>query len=156
MTINTESITALITAVADHARTSGKFERVNGHEAKNAPGNGLSAAVWLDRMLPYAARSGLSSTTVVLVLTVRVYTSAFSEPLDAMDPNLLDAGAWLMAAYSGDFELAGALSGNVDLLGASGVALSGRAGYQTIDSKVYRVWTIDVPFIVNDAFDQAA
>lgn len=155
MSLPAATVAALIEALADHARASGKFDRVNGHEPKNAPGKGLTAAVWLDRMLPYPGRSGLASSSIVLVIKVRIYTNAFTEPLDMMDPYMLDAGAALMEAYSSDFELGGSLSGNVDLLGASGVGLSGRAGYQNIDAKIYRVWDIDVPLIINDAFTQA-
>src|SRR3982751_2445852 len=101
------NLATLVDAVASHAAASGQFERVNQHEPKNAPGNGLTAAIWVDKIGPAQGRSGLTATTGLLTLDVRVYTSMLAEPQDAIDPNLLGAVDALLAAYSGDFELGG-------------------------------------------------
>jgi hypothetical protein len=141
-------------ALVSHALASGWFERVNGHEPKNQPGNGLSAAVWAARVGPVLS-SGLASTSAVVTFNIRLYTPMIQEPQDAIDPTMLNALSALLAAYGGDFTLGG-LVREVDLLGANGAALSAEAGYLTQDQRQFRVFTITAPLIVNDAWDQEA
>lgn len=143
----------IIDAVVSHAAASGYFDRVNSHEPKNAPGNGLSAAAWVDSVGPARGQSGLRSTSALLVLNVRLYTSMLAEPQDAIDPNLTDALDALFTAYSGDFELGGNVR-NVDLLGQAGTPLSAKAGYLNQDNKLFRVYTITLPLIVSDVWEQ--
>lgn len=144
----------IFSALVSHGLASGLFERVNQHEPKNAPGNGLSMAVYLDRIVPAAKASGLDSTTGVLLFSVRVYSGMVAEPQDDIDPALLDAVDALFTAYSGDFSLGGVIR-NVDLLGEFANPLGVVFGYVTIDNKMYRVGTITVPLIVNDLWSQA-
>lgn len=151
MTLN---ITGILDAVVSHAMASGYFEQVNGHEPQNAPSLGLTAAVWVDSVQPVRA-SGLDSTTVRLTLNVRIYTSAQSDPPDAIDPALMAAVDGLCAAYVGDFTLGG-LARNVDVLGAHGQPLLVRAGYVQQSGAIYRVMTITLPVIVNDLWEQVA
>lgn len=151
MTLN---ITGILDAVVSHAMASGYFEQVNGHEPQNAPSLGLTAAVWVDSVQPVRA-SGLDSTTVRLTLNVRIYTSAQSDPPDAIDPALMAAVDDLCAAYVGDFTLGG-LARNVDVLGAHGQPLLVRAGYVQQSGAIYRVMTITLPVIVNDLWEQVA
>lgn len=146
---------AIIQTVADHALASGLFETVNQHEPKNAPGNGLNAAIWIDYIGPANNQSGLNKTTGLLVVTNRVYSSMFQTPYDDIDPNLLSAVNTLMVAYSGDFQF-GAKVKNVDLLGMSGRKLEAQAGYVPIDNKVMRVMEINIPLIINDLWNQVA
>ena len=71
-----------------------------------------------------------------------------------IDPNLLDACDALMAAYTNDFTLGGTVR-MIDLLGNSaGHMLEMQSGYINIDTRVYRVVTISVPCIANDAWEQ--
>jgi hypothetical protein len=87
-------------ALVSHALASGLFETVNGHEPVNAPpGTGLTAGVWASRIDPIRT-SGLQATSLRVTFSVRVYSSADTEPLDAIDPNVLAAVCALMAAYS--------------------------------------------------------
>lgn len=146
------SYTQLADALLSHALTLGQFEQVNGHEPKSAPGNGLTAALWLDRIEPVRT-SGLDSTSARVALMLRVYQPMLSEPQDAIDPAVYAALDELIAAYSGDFTLGGLVRA-VDLLGSAGVPLSAQAGYITQDSRLYRVVTLTVPLIVNDAWEQ--
>ncbi|MEU0465020.1 hypothetical protein ABZ215_13535 [Amycolatopsis sp. NPDC006131] len=146
---------ALIEALADHALRTGWFDRVNKHEPKNAPGHGLTSAIWVDRIEPIRGGSGLNSTSARFVVNVRIYQNALSDPPDAIDPHLTAAVNELMLAYSGDFTLDG-LVRDVDLLGAHGIPLSAVAGYLTQDKTIYRVMTITVPLIVNDVWEQNA
>lgn len=146
----------LLAAVTSHAQALGLFERVNKHEPKNAPGNGLTAAVWVQRIEPIK-KSGLDKTSGRIELSVRIFTSMLAEPQDGIDPNMIAAADALLAAYSGDFELGGNLQvREIDLLGEHGVPLSAQAGYIEQDRKQLRVMTITLPLIVNDIWNQEA
>lgn len=139
--------------LVDHASASGLFERVNGHEPKGAPGNGLSCSVFLDTIDPVRS-SGLAATSARVAFRVRVMTSMLAEPQDAIDPLIGEATGALMGAYSGDFELGGDAR-CIDLLGQAGTPLSSKAGYITIDNKLMRLMDTTVPVIVNDAWEQS-
>lgn len=149
------NLPAILDGAVSHAMALGLFERVNMHEPKNAPGNGLSAALWVQSIGPFPAGSGLQRTTARLVLNVRIYSNMISEPQDAIDPNILAAVDTLLSAYSGDFELGGNVR-QVDLLGQGGVPLSALAGYVTMSGTMYRIMEITLPLIINDAWTQEA
>lgn len=147
-------VTTILDGVVSHALASGYFERVNQHEPKSPPGNGLSAAVWADRIEPVRS-SGLLSTSARVVFQLRIYSGMLTEPQDDIDPNVMLAVDGLMTAYSGDFSLGGNVR-SVDLLGQSGTPLSAQAGYISISNNMYRVMTITLPVIVNDVWDQVS
>jgi Domain of unknown function (DUF4082)/PKD domain len=144
----------VLNEVVSHAMRLGRFETVNGHEPKSAPGHGLSCAVWVDEIAPVRSGSGLHTTSARLVLNVRIYSSAESSPLDSIDPRMVDAVDALMAAYSADFTLGGRVR-NVDLLGHAGPPMTATAGYIQQDGKLLRIFTITLPLIVSDAWEQA-
>lgn len=148
-------VTGLFDKLESHALSLGYFERVNGHEPKNAPGAGVSAAVWIQDLRPAPAASGLSSTSARLVFSVRVYQNMLTEPQDSIDPAVVAAVDGLIRAYSGDFTLDGTVM-VVDLLGAHGVPLSATAGYINQDGQMMRVVTVTVPCIISDAWTQTA
>lgn len=150
----TIGINALIDAVTSHAAASGYFDAVNGHEPKSAPGSGMTYAVWVSEIEPTLS-SGLSSTSVRVVLTGRIYKQFLAQPEDAIDPDMVNALDSLMTAYSGNFTL-GANARNIDLQGSDGAPLGARAGYQTIDKMIFRVLDITIPILVNDAWTQGA
>jgi len=147
-------IAALLAAATSHAQSLGVFDRVNGHEPKVAPGNGLTAAVWVQTVAPIRS-SGLNSTSICMVFNVRIYTSMLQEPQDSIDPAMVGALDLLMAAYSGDFTLGGLIR-SVDLLGANGVSLAAQAGYVEQDKRLFRVYTVTLPLLINDAWEQVA
>jgi hypothetical protein len=144
---------SVLTAVADHAARSGLFSRVNKHEPKSAPDGKLIAAIWVQSIGP--AESGLASTSVRLVLMVRVYTSMISDPPDAIDPAIVRAVDVLMTAYSGDFTLGG-LVRNIDLMGRAASRCPLRPRYLNQDNKIFRVMDITLPLILNDVWEQVA
>lgn len=149
------AIQALLDQCVSHAMSLGVFERVNGHEPKNPPGSGLTAAYWVQRITPVPAASGLNTTTVRLELGARLYIPADTQDPDLIDPELIAATDLLMAAYSADFTLGG-LVRNVDLLGEHGDPLDAQAGYLAQDATTFRVITITLPLIVNDLWSQEA
>ncbi len=154
---NDAAINAVFDRVESWAKASGRFEDVNGHEPKNAPGNGLSCSVWVQAIRPMPKGSGLAATTGVLVLNLRIYVSFTSQPFDAIDPNVLSATTDFMGAISGDLDFDDIANvRNVDLLGSSGTAMSAVAGYVEIDRRMFRVMTTTIPIIVNDMFAQAS
>lgn len=147
-------ITAILASVESHVQTLGLFETVNLHEPKTKPANGLTCAIWADRIGPYPGASGLAATSGLVVMAVRIYTPMLQEPYDLIDPNMISATSALLAAFSGSFSLEGSVR-NVDLLGESGTALSAVAGYINQDGKVLRVMTLTLPLVVNDVWSQA-
>ncbi len=145
----------LVDRIASHAMTLGVFDRVNQHEPKNKPGRGLTCAVWIDRIEPARGRSGLTATDARVAFNVRVYTNMLQNPQDAIDPSVMNAVDLLFEAYTGDFQL-GDESRFIDVLGMTqGHPLFSQSGYINIDNMVYRVMTITVPVIVQNAWTQA-
>lgn len=149
------TIIAVYDATVTHCMTTGYFSKVNTHEPKNAPADNPIAAVWQDWLGPYPGGSGLANTTAIMRLSIRVYQNFRSDPIDMIDPNVVVAVNSLMAAFSGDFDFGVAKVRCVDLLGMSGIALQAQAGYVEIDHKLYRIMTITLPIIIDDAWVQA-
>lgn len=146
----------ILDAVVSHAQRIGHLEQVNQHEPKSAPTGVLTGAVWVQEIRPVPAVSGLASTSVLVLLQVRIYSNMLSEPQDAIDPDVLTAVDALMRAYSGDFTLGGLVK-QVDLLGAhSQGGLFARAGYLPQDGRLYRVMDISLPLVINDLWTQEA
>ena len=143
----------LLTAIEDHQRSIGFFEEVARHEPKNAPGDGITAATWVQDVRPIQ-RSGLAATSTRVEVTTRIYTSMLQEPADDIDPRVYAAADKLMEAYTGDFKLGGRLR-SIDLLGAHGEPLRARAGYLNQSGMMYRVFDIITPMVVNDAYTQS-
>lgn len=150
MSIN---ITAILTAVESHAMGLGQFERVNKHEVANAPGAGITVEIWVQRIGPVRS-SGLASTSALLLLNVRLRMPALL-PDDYIDPAMTTACSDLMGAYSGEFELGG-LVRDVDLFGENGTPLQAVAGWLPQDGSLFRVYTVDLPLVINDIWNQAS
>lgn len=136
------------------AQGLGLFENVLGHEPVSAPGSGLTYAVWVARLAPVPAGSGLIAGTGRLELNGRVFMPADTEPQDDVDTAVTDAVDKLMAALFADFTLGDTVR-NVDLLGAHGTPLSAQFGFTRFDSTTYRVATLTIPLIANDVWTEA-
>lgn len=151
MTIRSQD---LIDRLASHAASTGLFDRVTGHEPKNKPGRGLTAAVWVDRIEPARSRSGLNFTDARVVMNVRIYTNMIQDPPDGIDPAVMTAVDKLFEAYTGDFQL-GDESRFIDVLGMTqSHPMIAQSGYINIDNMVYRVLTMTVPIIIEQAWRQ--
>lgn len=145
---------AIVAQLTSKCSATGLFREVNGHEPKNAPEHGLTAAVWVDSFEPFAAASGLASTTAILTFMIRLYTDMLQEPQDLIDPTLTAAADQLITDISADYTLGGNVR-NVDLLGETGRFLGAQAGYVNVAGVHFRIIDISVPCIVNDAWPQA-
>lgn len=142
-------------ALMSHGQGLGLFEQVLGHEPVSAPGSGLTYAVWAGPVRPIPARSGLNSVTARLEMRGRVFMPADSDPMDEVDAAVITAVSKLMGAYCGDFTL-GDLVANVDLLGAHGAPLGADTGYTSFaGGTTYRVATLTIPLVINDAWTEA-
>jgi hypothetical protein len=147
-------IASILDQVISHAQATGIFDGgVNGHEPKSSPGNGITCAVWAQRVAPLPLASGLAITTGLLTLNVRIYTSMLQQPYDAIDPAVVAAVDTLLAEYSANFTLGGNVR-NIDLLGAFSPGLMAEAGYINQDGKLLRIMTITFPIVINDLYPQ--
>ena len=152
---NDAAVMTVFDKVVSYALASDRFDSVNQHEPKNAPGNNISCSVWINAILPYRAGSAINATSGTVQLNARLYTNFRSQPYDMIDPNITMATCDLMGALTADFDFGGdAGVRNIDLLGMTPVPLSAQAGYVEIDRQMYRVMTLTIPVIVNDMFIQ--
>lgn len=142
----------VIERIESFALASGYFDSVNGHEPKSSPRNGVTCSVWVQTLRPIRA-SGQGAASVLYALNARVYTSMTQQPFDSIDPTVTAAANYLCAAICADFQLGGADGvRNVDVFGANGVMLGATAGYIEIDRNMFRVMTVTIPILINDAW----
>lgn len=151
--LNDAAINQVFDSVLSLAMASGRFDAVNQHEPKSAPGRGVTCAMWVQRIRPIRS-SGMNAISGILLLSARIYQNFMSVPFDAIDPAVTAATTDFMGALSGDFDFGGAAGVRaLDILGTYGTTLEAQAGYIEIDKKVYRVMTVNVPIIVDDMWD---
>lgn len=148
----TLDVRAILNAMTSHAMTLGQFDRVAGHEPKNAPGSGLWAAMFLGDGEAVGEVSGLDKASGRVEVQIRITQNMLTEPMDDIDPKIAGAIDALMTVYCADFTLGG-LVRNVDVFGQTGPALGWRAGYLEQDHKMYRAFDVTVPMIVNDLWE---
>lgn len=146
-------IRAYTDALASHALTTGHFARVNQYEPKSSP-NGLTGAVWVQTLRPDQQRSGLAVTAAWLTFMFRIYVPMLQEPMDDIDPSMIEAVDDLLRLYSSDFTLDGMIR-EVDLMGQSGTGLSAQSGYLDVGGRKFRIVDITIPLGLNDVWDQA-
>jgi hypothetical protein len=142
-------IRSILDAMNSHAMKLGVFDKVAGHEPKNAPGSGLWAALFLGDGEAVGEVSGLNAVSGRVEVQIRITQNMLAEPQDDIDPTIADAVDALMAAYCADFTLNGLIR-NVDVFGETGQRLGWRAGYVEQDHKMFRAFDVTVPMIVND------
>lgn len=146
----------IVVAAETHALELGRFDQVGRHEPAGAPGLGVAAAIWVDKVEPDRRMTGLAATSVVVVLNIRVTLPLTRDPADDVDVILMDAVDDLMAVYSAGFTFGGLVS-SVDLLGRSGVErLRAEMGYLDEGSQTFRACVVFVPCVIEDAWVQSA
>lgn len=146
----------VLSELESHCLRRGTMDQVNTYQPEQVPGNGVTCAIWVQRIGPARAGSGLSATSVRVEYGVRLYTPSLQAPKDAVDTFLLEATSDLMLSFTGDFTLGG-VARAIDLLGAYGAPMEAVAGYARFPDgdTEFRIMTISVPVVVNDVWDQA-
>lgn len=148
---------AVLTALLDHARNLGGFERARVGEFKAAPGPGLSFAVWAGTLGSSPEGSGLATTTGLFQASARLYYPMVGREDDvapAAEVLMTDAADGYLGRLNGDLTLGG-LVRDVDVLGMDGVVLEWQFGYTTIDNTLHRIADLPVRAVKNDAWTQA-
>ncbi len=145
---------AVITAAIDHLQATGLFESVQDHERTSASAGGLTADVWVDTIKPLAPQSGLSVTSALLTLTVRIYLNAMPPADSRLEQTIAGAADALLLAYNAAFDFDGTVSW-IDLLGEYGGAPSAAGGYVTVGGVFCRCMTITVPCVIDDVWPQS-
>lgn len=143
----------IVDAITSHALSTGRFEQFNGHEPRpETPMQGIVGACWPQGGATAPRASGMRSTSLVLTMQVRLYTSGQAEPRDDIDPGLIAVVAHLLDEYQGDFTLGG-LVRNVDVFGEHAAQ---RLGFQAgwIPSTQQRIMTITLPLVLSDLWQQ--
>ena len=154
---NQAAALALQAAVISEAQQLGAFQRVFAHEPKNAPGTGLTLALWLGPIKPVTT-SGMNSVSGVITYNGRIYRSmlgANAKEDDLIDADILTGLADLFGAYAGGFTL-GETVRAIDLLGMAGTPFSAAPGYLEQDGKFFRILDLVIPVIINDLWTEAA
>jgi hypothetical protein len=146
-------ISGIYNAMVSHAMSLGYFDQVNQHESKQSAFDGLTCEIWVEQVNPVRT-SALNTTSVRIQFEVRMYAGSMSQPYDDLDSSLIEALDALMREYTGDFTLNG-LVRHVDIFGAYGPGIQARTGYVNHDGKEFRVFSVNVPLIVDDLWDQA-
>ena len=128
----------------------GIFDRVLGVEPKSPPGNGVTAAIYLNSVGPAASASGLDRASSLYVFTLRLYSNMMQEPAEEIDPNMAACIDGVFDALAGDIDLGGTVR-NVDFFGQCGTPLSAKAGYVDVGGTMFRAIDIIIPLVVNDS-----
>jgi hypothetical protein len=156
LNFNQAAVTALQSAVISQAKQLDVFQRVYAHEPRNAPGAGLTLALWLGPIHPVKS-SGLNSVSGVVTYGGRIYKSmlgANATEDDLIDAALLAALSALYGAYAGGFTL-GETVRAIDLLGMEGTPFSATPGYLEMENKPFRVLDLVIPIIINDLWSES-
>ncbi len=141
-----------------HLQSLGIFDIVFRCEPKSAPGNGLTVAVYTGDSQSQGVTlvqsfSGLNTVVKRVVFSIRIHMPMLHEPIDDIEPDILGATELVIDSLSGDLDLGSDVT-SIDLFGAYGTGMTGRPGYITIDSKIYRVMTLVIPVILESEATQ--
>jgi hypothetical protein len=149
------STQAIIDAVASKAMTTGRFDQVNTHEAKNGPGNQMVCDITIMTGRVVGSASGLNVASALLTLSVEVYCSMLQDPQDTIDTQINDSVDDLLALFVGGFTLGG-LVRNVDVPGQFDSPLSWAFGHKDLSKQAVRAAQIILPLVINDAWPEVA
>jgi hypothetical protein len=152
MTYNLDS-QGLVDNVVSLVMVTGQFEKVNAHEPKSPPGNGLTAAVWFQSVNGSSRISGMNATAANVGITVRIYQNGLMQPADLIDPVVMNATDAIFAALNGDTTMDEAVF-SIDVLGIDGRMVTAKAGWVEIGGKLFRIMDITVPILVDAVWTQ--
>lgn len=145
----------VIDAIQSKVMALGVFDKINAHDPVSPPGDGITAAIWVQKIRPVGAASGLDAVSLLFVVNVRVYMLAQAEPIDMVDPLMTSAVDQAMATLADGFTLGGIVR-NIDLFGQYGADFDAQYGYVSMSGAVYRAATITIPTVINDVWTEEA
>jgi hypothetical protein len=150
-------INELFNQLVSMASASGLFTQVNGHEPASPAQTGVTSAVWFDHVGPAKEVSGLSATAARVEFLQRLYLPIPSTGnRDLVDPALAGAAMTMIGLLSADFELGGEIFA-VDLEGAYGAPLAGKAGYLDQGGGQWsRIIDITIPLVLDAVWAQGS
>jgi hypothetical protein len=140
-------------ALAKVCLASGRYERGGTHEPTSAPGSGLTFAIFAGSERPITS-SGLNSTSTLMIWTIQSRLSITYKPQDDIDLKLGNATRDLCQRLSQNYDLDVDGVRSIDVRGINGVPLSWESGYLNQDNKWFRVFGLQVPLIINDAWPE--
>lgn len=143
---------AILRAMQSVGQGLGVFDSVLTHEPKSAPA--LSApvlAIWAGVVTPIQS-SGLSSVSLRFMVQGRVFMNGFAEPADNIDPEVVLTTSRYIGALAGQFSLGGLIR-CIDFFGSDGEPLKAESGYLEMDKKIYRCMELEIPLLINDAWE---
>lgn len=144
---------AVLSALVSHGQSLGVFDAVYPGEPKAKPTEkGLHLTIFYDRWLP-STRPGLAVTSVVEVWNLRVGLPMLAQPVGEVERQVLTGMDRMMESLNSDFTLGGLIAG-IDIMGMSGIGMSGRAGYLNHDGTLFRVINNEVPLLLDDVWEQ--
>jgi hypothetical protein len=140
-------------AIVSNAQRLGLFDKVNQFEPKSAPGLGVTCAVFAKRIFPDPRRSGLATTSGVVVWNVRPTLDMMHSPPEEIDPILIDVTSQYIDQLHSELDL-GDPGSSVDVFGMAGIPIDAQFGYFEQDKRFYRIVMITVPVIIADVWIQ--
>jgi hypothetical protein len=140
-------------AMQSMGQETGLFNTVLTHEPKSPPVlDGRPTLALFAGMVTPIQSSGLNSVCLRWQVNGRVYMNGFSEPADAIDPEVVSATSLYIAALAGGFTLGGLIR-CIDFYGSDGEPLKAESGYLEMDKKIYRCMELEIPLLINDVWE---
>ena len=136
-------------AIQGHLMASGHFaEATIGEPAAWGDSGQLYGAIWtMGTRSPYVS---FDSTTRVYDTRVRLYTQAFTSPLDSREFVLARAVQQIASDLAGDYTLGGTVR-ELDIAGQFGPPMRARWGHAAVAGVMYRIVDIDIGLVINNS-----
>ena len=134
--------------IKGHLMASGLFDTVMIGEPKSAPGSGLTASVFMERVA--VEELTLDKTIELHEVVVRFYTPELQQPTPIREDRLEKAVGSIEKAWFGDFTFGGTIR-NIDI-----ADLVWEFGHVDIDRTEYRTVEVTLPLIVDGSATLAA
>lgn len=154
--------TLLAAWLTTHATAVVEVDRVLGFEPKsNAQiGDGTVLACWVANLRVIPERSTLAMSAGRADWTLRLHRNGLGDATEMATTErvILDATSALFAAYHAEINVSGVggpEDGWFDPAGMTGEPISAPSGYMDIDKRLYRVVTISIGIVIDDAWPQS-
>jgi hypothetical protein len=142
-------------ALVSKIKTLGVCGNVAAYPPIAGPGPGVTAWLWVQRVVAVPSLSGLANTAARVDFTLQLLTSTKQSPYEGIDEKMADALDVIMRALVGDFTLTARIH-SVDVLGAYGAPVTAELGWVDFDRVPWRALTVTIPLVVTDLWDEVA